>query len=226
MPRSAQLIVAALLAVFCIGCSSERAAETGTFYHRKEADNLYVIGFTGHSSRDGQRVNDFALLLAAEIGRKLGYEYFTVQSRTDKRYQLQVIERSARPSRQDGSIRGGASDAAHGHGGLEIQVLYSKQHPKGSLRGIYNVPETIRYIKARYNISKYNRSPVRQGSFQGVFSQPSSRPFRTNADLRTHARPQLQSSRLLCEDRLFRPDASRPADITTPDAVPAFDRTV
>jgi hypothetical protein len=164
MERAVKFFVAVLVAAVIGGCSSQRSGESGSFYHRKEVENVYVIGFNGNGTRNSERAHDFMMLLAAEIGNKLGYAYFVVKEQQDGS-QARIAEKVApagKPGRVTGSGHAVASRTTPGkpsnHSpankpGVEIRVLYSKKVPRGNPREVYAIHDVIRFVKSRYKIT-------------------------------------------------------------------------
>jgi len=164
MVTRVKFIIATILLTLLGGCASSGQSGAGHFYHRQEAENVYVIGFNGKISADTQRANDFTMLLAAEIGRRLGYTSFVIRGRTDSRQNLIAYTGAdlSRPGRSGESTRTsaylssnpGANDTyATGKPGLEIKVTYLKQVPKGRRPDIYVINDVLRYVKTKYNIN-------------------------------------------------------------------------
>ncbi len=164
MERAVKFIATVLFSVIIGGCSTHRSGESGNFYHRKEADNVYVIGFNGNGFKNSQRANDFSLLLAAEIGRQLGYTYFVVREQQGAS-QERVAEKWP-SARKPGRVRGSGKNASSwttpgtpdnpsqaNKPGAEIRVLYSKKVPKGRPREVYTIHDVIRFVKSKYNIT-------------------------------------------------------------------------
>ena len=168
MERGMKFIVMSTLLMLLGGCASSSQSGAGHFYHRQEAQNVYVIGFNGKISTNTQRANDFTMLLAAEIGRRLGYTSFVIRGRSDT--QQNRIAGTGIAVRSPGRFREstkspayqtsdyGSSDTfASSKPGLEIKVAYLKQAPKGRRQDMYVINEVLRYVKAKYNINTMPR---------------------------------------------------------------------
>lgn len=156
MERAVKFFIALFFAALLGGCSSQRSSESGSFYHRKEAENVYVIGFSGNGSRNSQRAQDFTLLLAAQIGQKLGYAYFVVLGRQDTS-KVRIAEKGA-PASMPGRVKGPGNAASSRTTpatmrGVEIRVLYTNRAPKGRPGEVYTINDVIRFIKSKYNIT-------------------------------------------------------------------------
>lgn len=68
-----------------IGCATpyQESGYAGGFEQTRIAEDAYVIRFSGNGFTSGKRAKDFAMLRAAEIGKKLGYSHFVVVGTED-----------------------------------------------------------------------------------------------------------------------------------------------
>jgi hypothetical protein len=160
MKRSVNFIVTILFLALLGGCASSGQSGAGHFYHRQESDNLYVIGFNGNVSKNTQRTNDFAMYLAAEIGRRLGFSCFVInspQSGSENR-NPGIWPETRRPvrfndSRNQASGQTVSSSSGVSRPGIEFKVLYSKRAPKGRARDVFVIRDVIRQVRTKYNIN-------------------------------------------------------------------------
>ncbi len=137
--------------------------ESGGFYHRKVEENIYIIGFNGNGFTNSKRVNDFALLRAAEIGSRLGYTHFVVEGSID-RSQTELVDMgttttsSGRVSEHRNSTSFQSTSTTTNNTyrvyrpGVEIKAVYSEGPPKGRNLEVYAVEEVLRDIRTRYDI--------------------------------------------------------------------------
>jgi len=78
--------------VLLAGCATayQPIGDTGGYYENQVAlsvagnPDTYTVGFSGNGFTDMARVRAFALRRARDIGRQLGYAYFSVQGETPK----------------------------------------------------------------------------------------------------------------------------------------------
>ena len=121
-------------AILLVGCATTHQPDVPRgFYHRKVTGNSYVVGFSGSRGNDGERAWNFALLLAAEVGRDLGYSSFTIRE-----YSAGAVATVPTPT---------------GSAGFEITVAYSTDPPNGRHPGVFLIDEVIRRVNAIYRIT-------------------------------------------------------------------------
>ena len=154
-----------LIALLLGACATayQPIGESGGFYHRKVTEDTYVIGFNGNGFTNSQRVNDFAILRAAEIGSKLGYTHFVVEGTLD-RSQTEFVDMGTttttsgkvEENRHSTSFQTTSRTTNNTYKvyrpGVEIKVVYSEGVPKGRHLDVYVVQDVIRDIRSRYDI--------------------------------------------------------------------------
>lgn len=150
--------IVTLLLVTLFGCAGSRQSDERIgFYHQKVSSNVYVIGYKGERIKNSRRANDFALLLAAEIGRQLGYSSFSVDNGSGR-------SRTWSTANANGSMRAGRTSYAKssvaptpnglsGKPGAEMHVVYSNSLPKSRRQDAYVISDVIRKMKHRYNVN-------------------------------------------------------------------------
>jgi hypothetical protein len=166
MKTTLNFILSLLFAILLGACATsyEPIGQSGGFYQRRETENTYYIGFSGNSFTNSQRVNDFAILRAAEIGSKLGYTHFVVEGTLD-RSSTEIVDMGTttttsgrvNENRHSTSFQSTSTTTNNAYKvykpGVEIKVVYSEGPPKGRHLDVYVVREVIRDIKARYDIN-------------------------------------------------------------------------
>jgi hypothetical protein len=78
-------ILATGLATALFGCATpyQESGYSGGFEQQRIAEDAYLIRFSGNGFTSPKRAKDFAMLRAAEIGKKLGYTHFAVVGKQD-----------------------------------------------------------------------------------------------------------------------------------------------
>lgn len=148
MKKLSAFVVTLTFITTLAGCAgTARQDERVGFYHRKVTDSVYVIGFTGNERKITSRTNDFALLLAAEIGRQLGYTSFVVSGRPGNIWNPRLSGVQARGA---GTLNRPVESRAHR---LEMQVTYSKTSPGGNRANVLMISDVLRKMKNRYNVT-------------------------------------------------------------------------
>lgn len=157
-------IAAILLFTHLWGCASTGRSTSGRFYHRQEAENVFIIGFNGNAPNNSQRTTDFLMLLAAEVGRRLGYTCFVLDGNTGGSQSRTAGARVV--STKPGHVGEPGKSAAYqpremrssmrpitDKPGREIMVTYSKRVPKGRSRSVYVINDLLGYLRSKYNIN-------------------------------------------------------------------------
>jgi len=165
MKGEIRLLVIMFFAALLGGCATsyQPIGQSGGFYNRKVAENIYVIGFNGNGFTNSQRANDFARLRAAEIGEKLGFTHFVVEGTLDTS-KIEVVDAgtttttTGRVNEHRNSTTYHETSTTTNNSykvykpGVEIKVVYSEGVPKGRHLDLFAVSEVIREVKAKYDI--------------------------------------------------------------------------
>ncbi len=74
-----------LLSVLLFGCATpyQPIGGNGGYYHKRLAEDVYSITFSGNGFTSHNRAYDFSLLRACEIGNRLGFVYFALWGQED-----------------------------------------------------------------------------------------------------------------------------------------------
>jgi hypothetical protein len=109
------------LALGVAGCATtyHAADELGGYYQKKVPaavsgnDDTYVVGFLANESTSDVEVLGLAMRRTVELGRQMGYKYFSIEGRAD--------------------IPGGLH-------GKEFTVRYFAEQPSGKFRDLHKMP--------------------------------------------------------------------------------------
>lgn len=80
----------------------------GGYEENQVGDGVFEVSFYGNANTSEEKVGDFALLRAAELGQSMGYGYFT------------VVRRENRTKRTDTKVTRLNDDVLDEHGGILI----------------------------------------------------------------------------------------------------------
>lgn len=160
-----KLLPLLLLGILLTSCATsyQSSGSTGGFYHNKVAENAYIIGFNGNGFTKSSRATDFALLRAAEIGKKLGYTHFVVEGSIDT--SSREIINNGSTTTTSGNVYGYGNSASYSgtstttqntvpvyKPGVEIGVLYSEGIPEGRHLEILVIDQIIQELTEKYDI--------------------------------------------------------------------------
>lgn len=152
-----------LTLVFLIGCATpyQKLGDTGGYQHLKLGEDVYRVTFRGNGFTKYKRAYDFALLRAAEIGKKLGYSHFTVEGEEDSS-KTTIVDMGS-TSHTSGSVYGYGNSASY-YGTTTTQsnkmpvkkpsvvlfVQYYEREPEGRHLEIHIVENVINSMEAKY----------------------------------------------------------------------------
>jgi hypothetical protein len=159
----------AVLVAMCAygGCATpyQETGATGGFEQRMIAEDVYVISFKGNGFTSAQRVKDFSMLRAAEIGRKLGFTHFVILGSEDQS-RTEIIS-TGTTSNTTGSAYGTGNYATYSgtttthtntmpvfKPGVEIGVKYFEGPPSGRFLEIFEVQEVWMRIREQYHLDE------------------------------------------------------------------------
>ena len=149
--------------VFILGsCATtyQSMGGAGKLYYRQVSDSTYVIGFRGKKNTDVRVVNDYVVLGAAEVGSKLGFTHFVIDSLLDKS-RKEVFNtgsatglgntRECRNAVPCCGSRATTKPVMRAYKpGVEIRVIYSKEVPKDRHLGMFVIEEVLSALKSKY----------------------------------------------------------------------------
>jgi hypothetical protein len=135
----------------------------GGYEQQRISENEYLVSFHGNSFTKYETVVDFALLRAAEIGEKLGYEYLSVEARGDRSRSIQVEGTTSSTTTGSGYKVGNAvsytanttttpSTYTAFKPRMEVRVRYFVTKPEGRFLELHRVPDVLREIRAKHEI--------------------------------------------------------------------------
>ena len=149
-----------------LGCATpyQKLGDTGGYLQQKLAEDVYRITFRGNGFTDYKRANDFALLRAAEIGKKLGYSYLSVEGEED--YYRTTIVDTGSTSYSSGSAYGYGNSASY-YGttttynnqmpiikpGVILVAKYFQGTPEGKHLEVHNIEEIICSMTTKYKLT-------------------------------------------------------------------------
>ncbi len=123
--------------------------DSGGYFDKRINENTYIIGFSGNGYSNFNTVRDYTFLHAAEIGKKLGYKYFT----TDGVKNLSTSEKYLRST----PIQSRATEDYYGNvyvettgGDLYTQTVH---FPKSSFKATYYTAKPAENHLRIYNIT-------------------------------------------------------------------------
>lgn len=159
-----------LLAIICLhlsACASQGTAYQpmawdGGYFHEKLSEDEYIVGFHGNSFTAYQIVSDYALLRAAEIGDKLGYQYFSIDAQTDKSRSIEYQGTSTSTTTGTAYPIGGTinysgttittpSSYTEFKPRVHLRVKYFTNKPEGRFLELRNVAKEMAELKAKYS---------------------------------------------------------------------------
>lgn len=158
-------ILLTLILLFITGCATpyQKLGDTGGYLQQKFSDDCYKVKFHGNGFTERKRVQDFALLRAAEIGQELGYSYLTIEGEEDVS-KTSTMDMGSN-SYTTGSVYGyGTSKSYTGHTttynnsmpitkpSTTIVAKYYESEPEGKHLEIHRVEEVINTMKAKYGL--------------------------------------------------------------------------
>ena len=160
-----QLLFASLVAVVLFGCATpyQSSSFTGGFTDTQLAPDLFRIAFAGNGRTSRDRVQDFALLRAAELSLANNFRFFAVVETADQSRNMTItLPGSAQTS---GTITGGYGNTATYSGtttytppqtqnifnpGVGLLVRAFSEKPEGVFS--YDAQFVNRSIKLKYDI--------------------------------------------------------------------------
>jgi hypothetical protein len=160
-----KFLAGSILALLLSACATayQPLSQTGGFYQRKISQNSYMIGFNGNEFTSSERVSDFALLRAAELGAKLGYRYFVLDDTQDNSHTEivdlgtttttsgRIAERKNVTSFQTQSTTSKNRYKVF-KPGVEMLVVFADKLPTAKHLEVYEVGEVVRQMREKYDI--------------------------------------------------------------------------
>ncbi len=136
--------------------------DTGGYYDKRINDNTYIIGFSGNGYSNFNTVRDYTFLHAAEIGKKLGYQYFTTNGvkdlSTSEKYLQSTPLQSQATQDYFGNIHvqttgGELYTQTVSYPKSAIKATYYSEKPSENQLRIYNITSVINKVTKKYDMN-------------------------------------------------------------------------
>jgi len=148
--RLAEILVIAILAA---GCATEyqKSGATGGFKETQLAPDMFRVSFTGNSFTPTDRVQDYALLRAAEITLENKAKYFAVVSSADQTRRNTYVTPGTAYTDKKGTTTYTSGDVqTYYHPGVGMMIRTFPAKPKGEMA--FDAEFLVKSLRAKYEI--------------------------------------------------------------------------
>lgn len=152
MPRTRIVALVAAAALLLAGCATEyqKSGATGGFKETQLGPDLFRVSFTGNSYTSQEKVQDYALLRAAELTLESGARYFAVVSSKDQSKSNTYVSDGYVYSRGDKTYYTSPTVNTYYHPGVGMVVRTFKEKPKAVTA--FDAQFLVKSIRTKYEI--------------------------------------------------------------------------
>lgn len=164
-----KVIITFMLGLVILGCATgyHESQNDGGYSEMRISEDHYIILYSANGFSKYNVIRDYAFLRAAEVGKKLGFDYFATIRVTDKTvtktFQNHTPVSSSGYVDNYGAVHitttgGDSYDYDVRYPNVEMELKYFTQYPTEKYLNVYKISDVITEIRAKHNIKAKENS--------------------------------------------------------------------